>query len=285
MTLILQNGRGKRAHGAIVFAVLLPFAACAVAVSAQSSGSLSTSASQQMPAAASAAPQTAPATAALVSAAPATPSMMPSVPGTTLDRVVAIVNGELILDSDVQEEERFDAFDPYHRFAENGSRDRAIERLINRALILQQLKLQPGDEPSDADVNKQIDQLRKNIPACSRYNCQSKAGWDRFLADHGFTEASFFSRWKERMEVLDFIEDRFQMGVNITQDQIESYYQKTLLPEYQKQHAPAPKLDAISGQIREILLQQQITNLLSDWLQSLRAQGSVVVLHPGEEAP
>jgi hypothetical protein len=66
---------------------------------------------------------------------------------------------------------------------------------------------------------------------------------------------------------------------------MQSYYQKTLVPEYQQQHAPAPKFDAISSQIREILLQQQITNLLSDWLQSLRAQGSVVVLHPGEEAP
>jgi hypothetical protein len=28
-----------------------------------------------------------------------------------------------------------------------------------------------------------------------------------------------------------------------------------------------------------------VSNLLTDWLESLRAQGSVVVLHPGEEAP
>lgn len=278
MRQILQSGRGSQARGAIVFVALLFLLACSLAVSAQS-----TAASQQIPAASSV-PQI-PSAAASVAAGPATPSMMPSVPGTPLDRIVAIVNGDLILDSDVNEEQRFDAFDPYRRAAENVSRDRAIERLINRALILQQLKLQPEDEPSDADVNKEIDQLRKNIPACSRYDCKSKGGWDHFLADHGFTEESFFNRWKERMEVLGFIEDRFQMGVTITQDQIESYYQKTLLPEYQRQHAPAPKLDAITSQIREILLQQQITNLLSDWLKSLRAQGSVVVLHPGEEAP
>jgi hypothetical protein len=282
MTQVLQRGRGKRAHGAIVFVALFLFTACGLGASAQSSGSPGATTPRQIPAVSSA-PQIPPG--APVPAEPATPSMMPSVPGTPLDRIVAIVNGDLILDSDVNEEQRFDAFDPYRRSSENVSRDRAIERLINRALILQQLKLQPEDEPSDADVNKQIDQLRKNIPACNRYNCQSKAGWDRFLAEHGFTETSFFNRWKERMEVLEFIEDRFQMGVNITQDQIQSYYQKTLLPDYQSQHAPAPKLDAISSQIREILLQQQVTNLLSDWLKSLRAQGSVVVLHPGEEAP
>ena len=210
---------------------------------------------------------------------------MPSVAGTELDRVVAIVNDDLILDSDVNEELRVQAFDPYHTSSEKMSNDRALERLINRALILQQLKLQPQDEPSDAEVNKEIDQLRRDIPACSHYHCRTKEGWDRFLADNGFTERSFFARWKERMDVLSFIEDRFQLGINITPEQIQTYYDKTLLAEYGRQHAPAPKLNTISNQIREVLLQQQISNLLQDWLKSLRAQGSVVVLHPGEEAP
>lgn len=233
-----------------------------------------TTAQPQIPA-----PSTAPA-----AAPPATPSMMPRVPGTELDRVVAIVNDDLILDSDVNEELRLQAFDPYHTQSEL-SPTRAIERLINRALILQQLKLQPLEQPSDAEVKKEINRLRKDIPACSRYQCQTKPGWDHFLSDHGFTEDSFFTRWKERMTVLSFIEERFQMGINITPEQIQSYYEKTLVPEYQRQHAPAPKLDGVSDQIREVLLQQQVSNLLQDWLKSLRAQGSVVVLHPGEEAP
>lgn len=215
----------------------------------------------------------------------ATPSMMPAVPGTQLDRIVAIVNDEPILDSDVNEELRLQAFDPYHATSEKLSNSRAIERLINRDLILQQLRLEPELAPSDAEVKKQIDELRKDIPACNRYHCETKEGWDRFLSDNGFTEMSFFARWKERMTVLAFIEDRFQLGINITPQQIQAYYNDTLVPEYERQHAPAPKLNAISSQIREVLLQQQITNLLGDWLKSLRAQGSVVVLHPGEEAP
>ena len=89
-------------------------------------------------------------------------------------------------------------------------------------------------------------------------------GWDHFLADHGFTEASFFTRWKERMTVLSFIEDRFEMGVNIKPEQIQSYYENTLVPEYQRQHAPTPKLEAISSQIRAVLSQQQISSLLQD---------------------
>jgi hypothetical protein len=211
--------------------------------------------------------------------------MMPSVPGDQLDRVIAIVNGDLVLDSDVDEERRFAALDPYRDRVSNFSRDRAIERLINRDLILQQMKLQPEDPIPDAAVNKEIAELRKNIPACRRYNCDTTAGWDRFLADQGFTPASLLVRWKQRMSVLRYIEERFQTGMNITPAQIKTYYDSTLVPEYRRQNVAPPKLDAISGQIQEVILQQQVSGLLTDWLRSLRAQGGVVVLHPGEEAP
>lgn len=257
--------------------------ASARSLMAQSANSPATTRPAPMPATTNQ-PQIPPPAMAPSALPPATPSMMPRVPGTQLDRIVAIVNDDLVLDSDVNEELRLQAFDPYQTRSELTS-TRAIERLINRALILEQLKLQPQQQPSDEEVNKQIDELRKDIPACSQYQCQTKAGWDRFLADHGFTETSFFTRWKERMTVLSYIEDRFELGINIKPDQIKSYYEKTLVPEYERQHAPAPKLEAISSQIREVLLQQQISNLLQDWLKSLRAQGSVVVLHPGEEAP
>src|SRR5580698_599408 len=92
---------------------------------------------------------------------PAAPKM-PVVEGQEIDRVVAIVNGDLILDSDVDEERRFTAFQAYRDPAGDFSRDKAIERLINRDLILQQIKLRPDDPISDADVKKELDELRKS---------------------------------------------------------------------------------------------------------------------------
>lgn len=220
-----------------------------------------------------------------VSPAKVPTASIPKVPEIVLDRVVAIVNDDLILDSDVDEERRFAAFEPYGDAAAAFSRTKAIEQLINRDLILQQIKLQPEDQISDDDVNKQIEALRKAIPACKQYNCETKQGWDKFLADQGFTETLLFSRWKQRMEMLQFIEERFRMGIRITPDQIKNYYEKTLLPKYAQRHVTPPNIAKISDQIQEVLLQQQVTDLLNEWLKSLRAQGSVVVLHPGEEAP
>jgi peptidyl-prolyl cis-trans isomerase SurA len=218
------------------------------------------------------------------SAAPAAPKM-PAVGGQEIDRVDAIVNGDLILDSDVDEERRFTALQPFRDRKNDFSRDHAIARLIDRDLILQQLKVLPPDPISDADVKKELDMLRKSIPECKEYGCETDAGWTKFLAANGFTEQEVLTRWRERMEVLRFIEERFRMGIRIPPADIQNYYDKTLLPQYEKQHATPPKLDAISERIQEILLQQQVSNLLGDWLKSLRAQGSVVVLQQGEVAP
>ena len=46
-----------------------------------------------------------------------------------------------------------------------------------------------------------------------------------------------------------------------------------------------PKLQAISDRIEEMLLQRQVSNLLADWLKSLRAQGTVRTIQPGEASP
>jgi len=213
----------------------------------------------------------------------------PSAPAqaTKLDRVVAIVNNDLILDSDVDEERRMEALQPYGEQTKTFSRDKAIERLIDRDLILQQAELQAQEPITDAQLQAETDALRKNIPDCKnkRFDCDTKAGWDTFLASSGFTEDEFNQKWRERMEVLRFIEERFRAGIKITPEEIQAYYTQSMLPEYAKQVTNPPPLDSISDRIQEVLLAQRVSSLLGDWLKSLRAQGSVVVVHAGEEAP
>ncbi len=205
--------------------------------------------------------------------------------GEALDRVVAVVNGELVLESDVDEEQRMVALQPFRDPTGKFSRDQAIERLIDRTLILQQAKLQAEAPITDVEVNAELQALRKGIPACKEYQCETDAGWQRFLKDNGFTDAELRTRWRERMEVLRYIELRFRMGIQITPQEIKTYYEKTMLPEYAKQNVQPPKLEEVSDRIQEVLLQQQVSSLLGDWLKSLRAQGSVVMMKPGEMAP
>jgi len=210
---------------------------------------------------------------------------MPTVAGDELDRVVAIVNGDLVLDSDVREEQRFESIQPYSS-GQGATRERLIERIINRDLILQQARLQPETDQTDEDVDKALLELRKAIPACKQFHCETKEGWDKYLASKGFTEEELHERWKMRMQALAFIEERFKQGIRVSDADIKNYYDNTFVKQYAKQGSGAPpKLEAVKDRIQEVLLEQQVSNLLVDWLKSLRAQGQVVVLHPGETAP
>ncbi len=85
--------------------------------------------------------------------------------------------------------------------------------------------------------------------------------------------------------MLRFIEVRFRSGIHIEDSEIRDYYEKTLLPQYAKQNATAPKLETISNRIQEILLQQRVSSLLEDWLKSMRAQGTVRAIQPIEAKP
>jgi hypothetical protein len=202
----------------------------------------------------------------------------------TLDRVVAIVNGDLILASDVESEERSAAFQPFSE-VKPVLQDQLMERLIDRALILQQMALQPEPPVTDVEVDAELATLRKSIPKCLAYHCETEAGWEKFVADQGYTMDEVRERWRQRMEVLRFIEERFRMGIRIKQEEIDAYYKTTMLPAYEKEHVTAPVEATIADKIQEILLQQEVDKLLDDWLTALRAQGSVRQLKPGEEAP
>jgi peptidyl-prolyl cis-trans isomerase SurA len=205
-------------------------------------------------------------------------------PGVVLDRLIAVVNGDVILESDVSEERRFEEVQPY-RSAPVFTRERIIERLIDRALILQQAALEPGGTVTDQDLDAQLTTLRKDIPACKQYHCETDEGWKKYLSDHGFTEEEFRERWRLRMELLKFIEVRFRSGISIKDDEIKAYYEKSMLPEYAKRNVTPPPLDTIKKRIEEVLLQQEVGALLQDWLKSLRAQGSVRIITPGEVTP
>jgi hypothetical protein len=197
-----------------------------------------------------------------------------------LDSVVAIIDGDVLLASDIDEEIRFSAFLPYTVLPQSNTRVHAAERLIDRTLILHQERQQIPANISDEEVDKRIAELRKQIPECRRYQCTTEEGWQRYLSDHGFTEQEVRNRWRERLEILVFIEQRFKTGIKISQPEVQAYYDDHLVPEFRKENAKIPPVQSISPRIEEILLQQKVSQLLFVWLQTLREQGSVHILDP-----
>jgi len=198
-----------------------------------------------------------------------------------LDRVVAVVNNHAILWSDLDDEIRLSVLDPGRGGLGTLTRSVALEQLISRALIQQQIRQEDEQaaNPTQAEVDARLAEIRHEIPACMRENCASDAGWTAFLKEHHLTPERVESYLRYRLEILRFIERRFRQGIRITPQEIEVYYHDTLLPQYTVGDA-IPTLDKVSPRIQEILLQQKVNVLFDDWLQNLRKQGDVEVLDP-----
>jgi len=197
-----------------------------------------------------------------------------------LDHVVAVINGSVILESDVKEEMNYAVLQAFSVNSARNTPERALQRLIDRALILQQMKI-GGDTvapPTPEEVQQQIHQLRSLIPECMEYHCQTEAGWQAFLSSRGLTEKEVEQHWAQRMLILSFIQARFGSGVRITPAEIKNYYDKTLVPRLNG--VKPPPLANVSTRIEEILLQQRVSSLLLEWLQSLKSEGSVSILDP-----
>ena len=206
-------------------------------------------------------------------------------PATELDRVVAVVNNQAILASDLDFEMHVFKLLPI------GSRRdltpaSSLERLTTRALIEQQILQQDphGMDVSPKDLNDSLDELRQNLPACKQRDCSTEAGWAAYLATLGLTPDRVADYWAHRMAVLRFIEMRFRSGIRITPEEIAAYYKDSLVPKYAKPE-DAPPLEKISPRIQEILLQQRVNLLLNDWLKSLQDQGQVEILDPALRKP
>jgi peptidyl-prolyl cis-trans isomerase SurA len=207
----------------------------------------------------------------------------PAVPGqrAVLDRVVAVVNNHAILASDLDDEIRLSVLDPATVEGVALTRPRALEQLISRALIQQQIREEDAHtlEPPHSEVDARLLEIRIEVPICVRQNCASDAGWKAFLAANGLTTERVDSYLRYRLEILRFIELRFRQGILISHEEIQNYYQKTLVPQYTEGQA-VPTLDAVAPRIEEILLQQQVNVMFDEWLKNLRAQGDVEVLDP-----
>ncbi len=198
-----------------------------------------------------------------------------------LDSVVAVVNNQAILSSDLDEEMRISILEPDSVRSGPETPQRALQSLISRTLIRQQIREEDAQAavPTAKEIADRLDNIRKELPVCVRENCATDAGWRAFLANHDLTQEQVDSYLRNRLHILNFIEIRFRQGISISHQEIETYYQDMLLPQYPPGEK-APPLEQVAPRIEEILLQQKVNVLFSGWLDNLRNQGEVEVLDP-----
>jgi parvulin-like peptidyl-prolyl isomerase len=192
--------------------------------------------------------------------------------GAVVDRIVATVNGQIILQSDWDDAVRYQALvdnRPLDAIAPD-ERKAALDHLIDQALLKEQMNATDFRHASDDEISRQIGEIRKQYPGVD-----GPEEWSKLLARYGFTDAELKQRVASEIELMRLVDEHLRPNVNVDPSSIKSYYNQELLPQLRQSGAGDVPLAEVTPKIKELLTQQKVNELLVAWLHNLRSGSDI----------
>jgi hypothetical protein len=195
-----------------------------------------------------------------------------AVGGEVVDRIVATVNGHIILQSDWEDALCYEAFVAGRPLDQIKTEDRkaALDRLIDQELLREQMTSSDFQHATEQEVADRIAQVRNQYPGAG-----TDSAWQALLFRYGLTESELKTRAALELDVLRLVDARLRPSVQIDAKSIESYYNQELLPQLREKGGREVPLSEVTPKIRELLTQQKMNQLLTAWLQNLRASSEI----------
>lgn len=196
-----------------------------------------------------------------------------------IDRILATVNGHVILQSDVEEAISYQALADNRPISAISADERkaALDRLIDQELIRQEVRASDFQSASPAEVEARLAEIRR-----LHREAPDDDSWVSTLRRYGLTADELREKITADLNSWKAVNARLRPSVAIDNGSVQRYYQNSFLPALHKTGVAEPALAEVAPQIKEILAQQQINGLLANWLKSLRSEGKIQIAYvPG----
>lgn len=189
-----------------------------------------------------------------------------------IDRIIATVNGRVILQSDWDEALCYEALLSNRNLARftDGDRRAVLDRLIDQELLREQMKSADFPHATDAETSARVADARKQYPQAS-----STEAWQSLLARYHLTEKDLLAHIQQQIDVMRLVDARLRPAVEIDSKSVEAYYRDQFVPKLKQSGAAEVPLAEVSAKIRELLTEQKVGELLVSWLHTLRSEGQV----------
>ncbi len=204
----------------------------------------------------------------------------PAWAGEVIDRIVATVNGHIILQSDWTNALRYEALLSARSTSDFTEEDRrsVLDRLIDQELLGEQMKSALIKHASEEEAAAQVAKTRQLYPGAT-----SDDGWKAVLAKFGLTDKVLVTHVQEQLDLMRLVDAHLRPTVQIDSKTIEAYYRDRFVPELKQSGAGEVPLQEVSAKIRELLTEEKVSELMVSWLHSLRSESKLSV--PGAPEP
>ncbi len=179
-----------------------------------------------------------------------------------IDRVMAIVDGHLITLSDVRRAMTLHLVD---RDGAPAGEAVALERLIDRLLILQEVERYAPPEPERAALDTQLSDVERRL---------GNGGLVSTLADADASEA-WLRQWvRDDLRMHAYIDQRFAGAAEPTDEELENYFRQH--PDVFTRNGQEMNEAAARQLARTRVMATRRQVLVDDWLTGLRRRATIV---------
>lgn len=182
-----------------------------------------------------------------------------------IDRIAVTLDNQVITASEIALEIRLTAFLNGDTLdVSPAARRKAADRLIEQKLIRKEIQVGRYAAPSPEEAEPMLKQVQEQ-----RFH--SAEEYRQGLAKYGISEGELKAHLLWQLTLLRFIDIRFRPGVQVSEAQIQSYFDANRAKlEAQPGASRKLTLDDLHSDIREILIAEGADKQLDEWLVEAR---------------
>jgi hypothetical protein len=177
-----------------------------------------------------------------------------------VDRIVARVENDIILWSDVR------ALRRYQRFLDGTSEtdSQILDRLIDQWIVRTEAEVSRFPPPSGSEIDRGVERIRKSLDSAEEYESRKKLS--------GLKDQDIRAMVVMQLYLSNYLDSRFRSGVRIEPQAIEDFYRNSVVPRARARGQEPPALDAARDFIEEALMQNGINAQADQWLKESRTR-------------
>lgn len=188
-----------------------------------------------------------------------------------VDRVLAIVEGRLIMLSDVVAAREFGL----HATTEPDQSTAAVlEALIDRALILHEVDRYAPPDPDPAELDRQLQPIRARFSSIDEYEAA--------LARTGLGERHLRERLRHDLRIRIYLDQRFSVAP-ASDDELGRFYREHA-EQFSRQGQLQP-FEQVRSQIEQAVNDARRRTLVEQWTDDLRSRATLINVFAGQEPP
>jgi hypothetical protein len=190
-----------------------------------------------------------------------------------IDRIAVSVGSQVITASDIDREIRVGALlDGKPPDFSAAARRAAAGRMVEQRLIRRELEISRYPVPSLSGADPVLDKIKQE-----RYS--TDAAWRQALSQQGVSEQDVIDERLWQSTLSYFIGSRFRSGVQVSDEEIRDYFEKTVKPLAEAARpGQSASLEDYRGQIEDTLTGRRADEETDKWLVEARAR-TVIVYH------